>query len=118
MKKRRVKVELCENKKIYTGRLLGLIGDKEFHCITNKRSAQNKIFSSQTMPLEEITDNYTELNGLRIVLALKEVDGKEIQGKHLFISEKLNYIAHQTTNTKIGILGMNDEYYEVTENLS
>lgn len=114
--KKKITVELSDNKKTYQGRLLGLIDDKEFHCIMKHRSTQNKIFSGETKPLKEIIDSYQNLEGLRLVVALKKIDGKSVLGKkQLFISEKLNYIASQTTDKKIGILGEEDEYYEVTE---
>jgi len=115
MKKRTITVELCDKERTYEGRLLGLIDDNEFHCIMKNRSTQNKIYSSETIPLKEITDNFNRLKGLRLVISLRKVDGKNIPGKRLFISEKLSYITHQSKNEPVGILGEEDEYYEVTE---
>jgi len=116
--KKTVTAELTDVRKTYTGRFLGLINDKEFHTIISKRRNQGKIFSAETMPLSKVTENYMKLDGLRFVMALKEIDGEPTKNKVLFISDKLSYIAIQTTPEDFAILSENDEYYELTENES
>jgi len=113
--KKIVTVELADAKKTYTGRFLGLIDDKEFHTIISKRRNQGKIFSAETMPLSKVAENYMSLDGLRFVMALKEADGQSTKNKTLFISDKLSYIAAQTTPEDYAILSENDEYYELWE---
>lgn len=112
--KRIVNVELHDNKKEYSGRLLGLIDDSEFYRVLNSRRVQNKVFSSETKPLKEIAD-YAKFGGLRLVIAVKKVDGEIVGGKHLFITEKLNMVGNVETNQQIGILGEWDEYIIISE---
>lgn len=113
-RKRIVSVELCDNRKGYKGRLLGLINDSEFYRVLNSKRTQNKIFSSETKPLSEIAD-YDDFNGLRLVVAVKEIDGEVIGGKHLFISERLNIVANVGVDHQVGILGSVDEYIIISE---
>ncbi len=110
-------IELCDNGKIFKGRLLGLVNDKEFHALMKKKRFQNKVFSCRTIPLVEIVDNYPKLNGLRLVLAAQELDGEMLIGKQLFVTEKLNYVAN-VDNGVVGILGEKDEYYVIREETS
>jgi len=116
--KKMVTVELTDAKKTYIGRFLGLIDDKEFHTIISKRKSQSKVFSAESMPLSKISDNYANLDGLRFVLAVKEIDGHATKSKLLFISDKLSYVANQMASDDIGILSENDEYYELKESAS
>ena len=109
-----VDMELCSNKKTYIGRLLGLVDDSEFYRILNSKRTQNKVFSSQTKPLKEIA-GYTRLDGLRLVIAIKEIDGESIGGKHLFITERLNMVGNVETDQQVGILGEEDEYIIISE---
>lgn len=115
MSKKNTTIELCDRNKTYKGRLLGLVDDKEFHALMTKKRFQNKIFSCRTVRLSEISESYKSgFDGLRLVLAVREVDGKEVGGKHLFITEKLNYIGNDI-GKELGILGEEDEYYVVKE---
>ena len=107
-------IELCDSKKTYKGRLLGLVNDKEFHALMIKKRFQNKIFSCRTVPLDEIVDNYPRLNGLRLVLAAQELDGEMLTGKQLFVTEKLSHVANVDGGV-VGILGERDEYYVIRE---
>lgn len=112
-------IELCDCDMTYKGRLLGLINDEEFHAIMIKKRFQNKIFSCRTVLISEIKQNHPKLGGLRLVLAATEVNGKTLNGKHLFITEKLNYVSHADVGDKtIGILGDKDEYYTIKEGTS
>ena len=112
--RRTVTVELCDNKRKYRGRLLGLVNDSEFFRILSSRRTQNKVFSSATKPLEEIAE-YAKFDGLRLVVAVKEIDDKVIGGKQLFVTEKLDMIGTVETNQQIGILSKGDEYIIVSE---
>lgn len=112
--KRTITVELCDNKKEYKGRLLGLIDDSEFFRILSSRRTQNKVFSSKTKSIEEIA-NYAEFDGLRLVVAVKEIDGEVIGGKRLFVTEKLDMVGAVETDQQMGILTREDEYIIVSE---
>jgi hypothetical protein len=113
--KKNVTISLLDRRREYTGRLLGLIDDKEFHALVTKKRVANKIFSGQTIRLSDVVNNYKEgLKGMRLVLAVREIDGVAAGGKHLFVTEKLDYITFEETD-KAGILGEDNEYYDITE---
>jgi len=114
MKKKKVVIELCEHRRTYEGRLLGLIDDREFSAVLEKKRYQNKLFSSETTPLNSIVSNHSRLNGMRLALAIRKIDGKVVGGKHLFITERLDFVGSQGGN-EAGILGYQDEYYLLTE---
>jgi len=79
--------------KIYEGRLLGLIDDKQFTILVNEKEIQRKFLTTEATPLREIVDNYRKMNGLRLVMAVKKVNGEDAD-KHLFVSEKLELLAN------------------------
>lgn len=109
------KIKLLDKKRTYKGRLLGLIDDKEFHALITRKKVQNKIFSGQTIPMLDIVNNFPRsLKGMRVVLAVREIDNKVQPGKHLFITEKLDYICFED-DSEIGILGEENEYYTIQE---
>lgn len=112
--KKTITVELCDNRKKYKGRLLGLVNDSEFFRILSSRRTQNKVFSSETKPLGEIAD-YAKFDGLRLVVAVKEIDGELLAGKQLFVTEKLDMVGSVETDQQIGILTKEDEYIIVSE---
>lgn len=114
MSKKTVTIELCDHNRTYEGRLLGLIDDKQFHALMTRKAFQNKIYSGATVPLAEIAENYPEFKGLRMILAVRKINGETIGGKHLFITERLNIVGNDDKEG-LGILGKDDEYYTVTE---
>lgn len=115
MSKKNTSIELCDHKRSYKGRLLGLVDDKEFHALMTKKRFQGKVFSCRTVPLAEIVSSYKAgFDGLRLVLAVREIDGEIMGGKHLFITEKLNYIGNESSSG-VGVLGEGDEYYVIKE---
>lgn len=114
-KKTTVTLELTDNEgKEYKGRLLGLINDNEFFKIMRSQRIQNKLFSYKTVPLSEIAE-YADLKGLRLVIAVKEINGTTTIGKHLFITDNLSMVTQVQTEGQVGILTENDEYILVTE---
>lgn len=115
MNKKIVTIELCDHKKTYEGRLLGLIDDKQFHALMTRKAFQNKVFCCATVPLEEIrTSCRAGFNGLRLVLTIRKIDDKTVGGKHMFVTERLSYIGNEDRRG-IGILGEEDELYLVEE---
>lgn len=114
--KESVSIELVDRNRSYKGRLLGLLDDEEFHAMVMKKRIANKIFSGRTVPLDEIIDYYGkklgDLRGLRLALAIRRIDGEKQGGKHLFITEKLQYITKQDSG-EMCLLGEDDEYYVV-----
>lgn len=112
--KKIVSIELCgEIEREYKGRLLGLINHSEFFRIMNSRRIQNKLFSNRSVPINEIAE-YAELEGMRIVIAVKEINERHVNGKHLFITEPLSLVAN-VKNGDIGILSEKNEYLLVSE---
>jgi len=112
--KKIVEVELCDLKTKFTGRLLGLVNDSEFYRIVSSRRTQNKLFSSETKPLKDITDNYDALDGMRIAIAVRTIDGEPAPPKRLFITERLEMVA-KVEKDQVGILAQDDQYVIVTE---
>lgn len=92
-KKTIVEIDLYleENRKPiqYKGRLLGLINDTEFNSLIKSRNLQNKFFTSSTLSLSILGKNYSDLKGLRLVVAIKNKQTP----KRLFTSEKLSLIS-------------------------
>lgn len=116
-KKEIVSIELVDRNRNYEGRLLGLMDDEEFYAMVTKKRVANKIFSGRTVPLGEIIDHYGkklgELSGLRLAIAIQKIDGEKQGGKHLFVTEKLQYITKQDSDEEMCLLGEGDEYYVV-----
>lgn len=116
-KKQMVKIELCgKEQREYKGRLLGLINQNEFFRIMNSRRLQTKLFSHKTVAVKKIADYAADLEGLRIVLAIKEIEGSHAGGKNLFITEPLGVISHVSDGEdEVGILSEEGEYLFVSE---
>lgn len=77
----------------YVGRFLGFLKDDEFNAICQSKTAVGKIESKETKPLVEVCQKYDSLVGHRLIMAIRKVDGENIIGKKLFISERLNFIS-------------------------
>jgi len=104
------------NGKTYSGRLIGLINDKEFASMIANKEVRKKCFTSATIPLSDIVDNYESLDGFRIVVALKEMDDKPVIGKNkLFITERLSLVSYLNTDKSAGITGENGAYMMISE---
>lgn len=78
--------------KIYEGRLLGLINDEQFAVLMREKEIQNKFLTTEAASLREIVDAHKKMNGLRLVMAVKKIDEKNVD-KHIFVSEKLELIS-------------------------
>jgi hypothetical protein len=112
------RAHLGDNGIEYSGRLLGLITDKEFASLIKSVDVQKKCYTSATMPLSEIVDNYEELDGYRIVVAVKEVNGKSIIGQKLFVTERLSLVSYLNSDKSAGITGENGAYMLIEEETS
>jgi hypothetical protein len=100
----------------YQGRLLGLITDEEFNAIMNSASLQKRVITKETVPLREITENYKDLSGHRIVLAIKSKNDVVVMGKKLFISERLHLMSYvRDAKGECGITGETDSYLFIKE---
>ncbi len=95
IRKRRVNLNLYNTEfdcKTYYGRLLGLVDDQEFAAMVNDPKLQNKCLTKGTKFLSDITDNWYDLTGYRLVLALKKVNGVDVQ-KRLLVTDKLGLVS-------------------------
>lgn len=106
--------------KRYTGRLVGLIADKEFAALIESDSIQKKCFTSGTIPLADIVDHHEELEGYRVVIALKKIDDEPVLGQRLFITERLSLVSQLNPNKtakSAGITGESGSYMMIEEEL-
>jgi len=67
----------------------------------NSRTLQNKFFTSPTISIKDIGDNYDHLDGMRLVVAVKE-RGNQPVGRELFVSDKLLTVSY-CNKDEIGI---------------
>lgn len=99
----------------YSGRLIGLITDEEFAALIKSKDIQKKCFTSATIPLSEIVSYHEELEGFRLVLAVKEIDKEPVVTQTLFITERLSLISYLNTDISAGITGENGAYMLLEE---
>lgn len=102
-----------------SGRLLGLITAIEFFNIEKSRRARRKVFSSETMPLSKIFNNYDKLDGMRLVMALKSENGTPVTGQKLFVTTKLSMISYSRSDSlekTMVVVDENDDYITIEEN--
>ncbi len=95
VRKRRVSLNLYDNEtdcKIYYGRLLGIVNDHEFAAMIGDSTLQKKCITKGTKPLSDIANNWYDLIGYRMVLALKKVNGVDVH-KRLLITDKLGLVS-------------------------
>jgi len=119
MAKKYVTVDLYEENRSVTGRFLGMIDDKEFATILNNRKLQNKLFSAESKPIADIETMDTDIDGLRILIAVRKIDDKDTLRKTLFISEPLEMVGHAATtnqeNPQIGVCAVHKSCYIMIE---
>lgn len=100
------------------GRLLGLIKEEDLFPLLNNRTFQRKIFSKGTLSILEIAkaiDNKDKNTNIRLIAAVKEISGKVISQRTLFISDKLDFVSRLISSTEIAINGQDDSYMFVEE---
>ena len=101
-----------------TGRLLGLIKEEDLFPLLNNRTFQRKIFSKATLSilgLAKAIDNKNENTSIRLVATVKEISGKTISQRTLFISDKLDFVSKLISSAEIAINGLDDTYMFVKE---
>ena len=98
----------------YQGRILGLVDDKEFNTLLKDRKLQNKCNTRRTMSLKEITDSHIDLEGLRLVVAVKKID-KVSALPTLFVSERLHYVSYVQPSGDCGFTGESHSYIMAEE---
>jgi hypothetical protein len=102
-KKRRITVNLYSAQdnidKEYQGRMLGFITGEEFNALLKNKQLQTKFLTVESVPIEDIVKNYSVLNGLRLVVAVKKIDEKDVI-KQLFVSEPLDTVSYYYPDKK------------------
>lgn len=106
--------EACENACV-TGRLLGIIKEKNMFALLNNKDFQRKTFSKKTVSVHEVNKYInilcTEKEGaedIRLVLVVKTLNNCEVTTKSLFISDKLDFVAQVINNDEITINSKKD----------
>ena len=124
-KKKRVTVNLyghVSNVDVeYDGRLLGFVNREQFAAIIKDKKLRNKIFTIEAVSVDDVASHYDSLEGKRIVIAVRDIDGKTVP-KTLFISEELTdlsyfysevgEIALTTTDGNMILIAVNDQQKE------
>lgn len=98
-----------EDDKVYEGRLIGLIDDKEFNSMIKSPQLQAKCITKGTISLASITKKYQKFNGMRVVVVVKKA-GNEVVSKFLFISEKLDRVSYVKSDSNAAFTGESDSY--------
>ena len=101
-----------------TGRLLGLIKEEDLFPLLNNKTFQRKIFSKGTLSISEVAkaiDNRDKDIDIRLIAVVKEISGKTISQRTLFVSDKLDFVSNLTSPTEIAINGQDDTYMFVEE---
>lgn len=87
----------------YEGRLLGVITEEEFNRTINSKSLQAKTFTKPTLSIRAFASAFPkneDVKGLRLVIAVRKRDERDLLGKHLYISEPMDFISKIGTPEK------------------
>ncbi len=114
-KKKTIELDLCidDNDIKYKGRLLGIATDKEFAALLGNKELQSKVYTSGTVPLLDIADA-TNINGARLAMAVKEIDGVPVTSRHIFVSDKVDSIGF-VQGSQMGIVTRSKYWLLVVE---
>ena len=95
--------------RIYEGRFLGFIKDDEFNAMAQEKDAAAKVESRETKDMVGICRAMDDVEGMRLVLTAKKINGKNTKTKTLFISEKLTMIREVSTTNVTFMLDNGDD---------
>jgi len=114
-KKKTIELDLCidDNDIKYKGRLLGIATDKEFAALLGNKELQSKVYTSGTVPLLDIADA-TNINGARLAMAVKEIDGVPVTSRRIFVSDKVDSIGF-VQGSQMGIVTRSKYWLLVVE---
>jgi hypothetical protein len=114
--KKKVEIEVYNNGNplCYEGRLLGCISEKEYLATIESEELQKKMLSVETTPCVAIAD-IDNIEDLRLVLAIKKKNNKEVTGKKLFITEPIDFVSNIVDTRDITLVGKKGSYIVVTE---
>ena len=88
-----LKATVDGKEQIFTGRFIGFIKDDEFNALVqNPEKVGGKLESKATQDLLKVAAKFDNLNGHRLCLVVKKVDGRNVIKKTLYITEALGMI--------------------------
>ncbi len=100
----------------YTGRLLGLLSDKEYAAIIDTASLRKKLLTVPTTPLSEIASiPEKEIPGFRIAIAVKKREEDDVMKKVLFITEPIDFVSGVNSEKDVTFVGTDGSYIIVDE---
>ena len=87
-----------KNKKILTGRLLGLIDDKQYAAIINNKDLGKHLLTGETAKLADVSRILVSdpSETYRVVMSVGEMNNITLH-KHLFISDRLKMLTSSST---------------------
>lgn len=77
---------------IVSGRLLGLVPPELYNGVLKVKNAGRKLFDSPTMPMSEF-GLAEDVEGLRLAITAKIIDGEDVVGKKILFTEPLSFIS-------------------------
>jgi hypothetical protein len=118
-KKKIVDIDLYNNaegnSRSYKGRLLGFITTEEFQAMINNKALQNKIYTSETVPVSLLGTKFDDLKEMRLVASVKEAGDKTVD-KTLFVTEPLYTLSWYYPEDKtIGIVTKDNNMVIIAE---
>lgn len=117
MTKRVINIDICQDRNKVTkikGRLLGLINKEEFKGIIESQAMRTRLFCVETTSLEDVAD-VDDMNGLRLVVAVRKKNGKDMFGKHLFVSDPLTIASYLKEDKSEAHISSENNYFILQE---
>lgn len=94
-----------EEKVTYSGRFLGFMKDDQFNALVqNQKDVAAKIESKATQDFMKVIAKFDDLTGHRLVMTVRNRNGKSVFGRQLFISSRLGLITEVAPAEKATIL--------------
>ena len=98
-------------KQVVEGKLLGLLTDKQYAIISKEPSIRKKLITGEICKLSEVSSILlNEVDTVyRLAINAKIIDGA-LKGKHLFITDRLEYLTKCLVNKETHIVEVWTEY--------
>lgn len=116
--RRYISLDVWQNEKKkqlnYDGRCLGLLTKEQYAGLLERPELINKVMTVETTPIKDI-GVLDDIEDMRLAVALKSKDGKNITKKMLFVSEPIEHVSQLNTHDEITISGKNGSFMFITE---
>jgi hypothetical protein len=115
LKKKQVELQIWGTGReiTYTGRLLGLLSPKEYDALFVKPELKSRINTVETASLS-IIGEMQDIDGFRLVLAVKKRGDEVVLDKRLFISEPLEHVSSCISASEVSFVSV-ESYLVATE---